>query len=116
MEIDESELKQSYTDAENELYLVNTRKTKIKEILKLCDTIKLTGRTIVIPAVLAVPAVMREDNVTIKVQAIQFVPETTEEIFDVYPVDKNLGSVTMEVLRRETIYDNILSKRAELGF
>lgn len=116
MVIIESELTQMRKDTEAELYTTSIRRRDLKILLGLIDTIKLTPRTVVIPAVASIPAEIEEDGKTIKTVAVAAVPETTEEIFDVQPIDKNLGNTPMEDSRRQGIYNIIVSKKTSLGF
>ena len=115
MVIVESELAQLLIDTQTELRLVSTRRSKLKEMLEQIGAISMTQRTEVIAAVATVPAVMEEDGTTIKTPAVAGTPETTEQVFDVTPVDRNLN-VPMKDTRRQGIYDSVVAKKTALGF
>lgn len=115
MVIIESELTQIHIDAAAELSIVDIRRSKLKIILNQINTIQLTSRTEIIPAAASIPAEMEEDGITIKTPAVAATVETKGQIFDVQPIDKNLGGIPMDDARRQQIFDNIVTKKAELG-
>lgn len=115
MAIDEAELTQLQADVNTELVIAGDRRREIKDLMSRISSIRLTPRTEIIPAVDAVPAVMDEDGVTIITPAIPATRETTQQVFDVTPIDKNLNA-PMDDARRQEIYDGIVAKKAELGF
>ena len=115
MAIDEDTLEQLHQDIQTEYVSINTQRTELKELYQRVITIKMTSRTQVTPAVVAVPAVMDDDGTTITTPAVAAIPEKTEQVFDVKPIDKNLDE-SMDDTRRQEIYDSIVAKKASLGF
>lgn len=115
MVIVESELAQLQLNTEEELRSISTRRQELKELLGQIASIRMTSRTEIIPTVPSVPAVMEEDGVTIKTPAIPETPETSIQVFDVQPIDRNLNA-PMKDARRQGIYDSAVAKKASLGF
>lgn len=107
MAIDETVLHGLITDLSSELDEAQIKKNKLRNILTLANSIIMTPRTEIVPAI---PTVFEEDGTTIKTAAV---PEHTTEVYDVMPIDKDLGTTITES-RRQGLYDKVISEKESL--
>ena len=108
--MDESALKQLQEDTSAELQKVSARRQELKALSRDIQGIMITGREQVTPAV---PATF--DNADPPVELTPEIPETTETVMDVKPVDSGLNA-PMNDTRRDNIFDAAVAEKTRLSF